>query len=120
MSDTHSIDNRLRLVLACLLCGLYLLVYTPLINSADGEAILAVTASTLRHGLPDIAVMGADDALQPFDRSRMGTFGADGAYYSKKGVTPSIALTPLVLLAEALPWLDTRAAAMLFNPLVTM
>jgi hypothetical protein len=113
-------DHRLRLALACLLLGIYLLVYTPNINSADGEAILAVTASTLRHGVPDIGVIGASDALQPFDMSRMGTFGRDGAYYSKKGVTPSIALAPLVLLARLLPWLDVRATAMLFNPLVTM
>jgi len=119
-TQTQRIDHRLRLALACMLLGLYLLVYTPNINSADGEAILAVTASTLRHGVPDIGVIGASDALQPFDMSRMGTFGADGAYYSKKGVTPSVALAPLALLARLLPWLDTRAAAMLFNPLVTM
>jgi hypothetical protein len=120
LTQTTLIDHRLRLALACLLLGLYLLVYTPNINSADGEAILAVTASTLRHGVPDIGVMGASDALQPFDMSRMGTFGRDGAYYSKKGVTPSIALAPLVLLGRLLPWLDVRATAMLFNPLVTM
>ena len=119
LTQTTLTDHRLRLALVCLLLGVYLLVYTPNINSADGEAILAVTASTLRHGVPDIGVIGASDALQPFDMSRMGTFGADGAYYSKKGLTPSIALMPLVLLTRLLPWLDARAAAMLFNPLVT-
>jgi hypothetical protein len=120
LTQTTLTDHGLRLALACLLLGLYLLVYTPNINSADGEAILAVTASTLRHGVPDIGVIGASDALQPFDMSRMGTFGRDGAYYSKKGVTPSIALVPLVLLARLSPWLDVRATAVLFNPLVTM
>jgi len=119
LTETHLTDHRLRLSLACLLLGLYLLVYIPYPNSADGEAILAVTASTLRHGVPDIGVIGASDALQPFDMSRMGTFGQDGAYYSKKGITPSVALVPLVLLSDLLPWLDTRATAMLFNPLVT-
>ncbi len=120
LTQTTLNDHRLRLALACLLLGLYLLVYTPNINSADGEAILAVTASTLGHGVPDIGVIGASDALQPFDMSRMGTFGLDGAYYSKKGVTPSIMLAPLLLLARLLPWLDVRATAMLFNPLVTL
>jgi hypothetical protein len=117
MLTTH--DHKLRLALACLLLGVYLLVYSPRVNSADGEAILNVTASTLRHGIPDIGAMGASEALLPFEMSRMGSFGLDGAYYSKKGVTPSIALAPLVVLSEALPWLDTRATAMLLNPLVT-
>jgi len=53
--------------------------------------------------------MGADDALQPFEHVAYGTFGVDGAYYSKKGVTPSVATHTVVLLAQALPWLDTRA-----------
>jgi hypothetical protein len=91
-------DSRLRLALLCLLLGIYLLVYIPQISSADGEAILAVAAATVRHGTPDIGVFGASDALFAFDRSRMGTFGADGAYYSKKGVVPSVALIPLLLL----------------------
>jgi hypothetical protein len=120
LTANHLTDFRLRLSLACFLIGLYLLVYAPRINSADGEAILAVTASTLRHGIPDVAAIGANDALLPFEMSRMGTFGLDGNYYSKKGVTPSVALVPLVLLAEVFPNLDTRATAMLFNPLVTM
>lgn len=117
MSD--SVDNRLRLSLACLLLGLYALVYVPRINSADGEAILAVAASTIRHGIPDIAVTGANEAQIPFEFARMGAFGVDGAYYSKKGVTPSLTLLPLVWIAEQLPFLTTRATAMLFNPLVT-
>ncbi len=115
----HSVDNRLRLSLACLLLGLYLLVYVPRINSADGEAILAVAAAAMRHGIPDIAVTGANEALIPFEFARMGAFGMDGGYYSKKGVTPSLALLPLVFAAERVPWLTTRATAMLFNPLVT-
>ncbi|MEO8607548.1 MAG: hypothetical protein ABI690_06690 [Chloroflexota bacterium] len=112
-------DFRLRLSLTCILIGVYLLVYVPRVSSIDGEAILGAAAATVRHGVPDIAVVGANDALLPFDMSRMGTFGLDGAYYSKKGVTPSVALVPLVVLAEASPWLDTRATVMLFNPLIT-
>lgn len=119
LTDTSLTDFRLRLSLVCLLLGIYLLVYVPRVNSIDGEAILGAAAATVRHGVPDISVVGANDALLPFEMSRMGTFGLDGAYYSKKGVTPSIALVPLVVLAEVFPWLDTRATAMLFNPLIT-
>jgi hypothetical protein len=106
-------------VLFSLLVGLYLLVYTPRLNSIDGQAILAVSTALVREGRFDIGVIGAEDALLPFDKARMGTFGQDGAWYSKKGITPSLALLPLAVLAEALPWLDARAAAMWFNPLVT-
>ncbi|MBL8153189.1 MAG: hypothetical protein JNM70_03320 [Anaerolineae bacterium] len=102
-----------------LLLGLYLLVYTPRLNSIDGQAILAVSTTLVRDGRLDIGVIGAADALLPFDKARMGTFGQDGAWYSKKGITPSLALLPFAALAEALPWLDARAAAMWFNPLVT-
>jgi hypothetical protein len=49
----------------------------------------------------------------------LGAVGLDGALYTKKGLTPSIAMLPLVALADALPWLTTRATVMLFNPLVT-
>lgn len=114
-----SVENRRRFVLGCLLLGVYLLVYVPEVNSDDGRALLAVTAAAIRHGAPEIGVMGALDALQPLQMSRMGAFGEDGALYAKKGPTPSLALVPLALLAEALPWLNLRAAAMLFNPLVT-
>ncbi len=114
-----NVDARLRILLGCLLLGIYLLFYSPHIDSADGQAMLAVTTATLRHGTPDIGATAALDALLPLQMSRMGAFGVDGALYAKKGVTPSLALAPLVLLADALPWLDTRATAMLFNPLVT-
>ncbi|MCC6616863.1 MAG: hypothetical protein IT320_25545 [Anaerolineae bacterium] len=118
-TETKLIDQRLRWFLFCLVLGVYLLVYIPQPDSADGNAVLAVTASTLRFGTPDISVLAADDARFEFDMSRMGTFGVDGALYSKKGVAPSIALIPLVLAAQTLPWLPIRATAMLLNPLLT-
>lgn len=122
MKDATSppqIDTHLRLFLFCLLLGSYLLVYVPYLDSIDGDAILAVSTSLVRHGSFDIGVIGAQDSLLLFDKARMGSFGLDGALYSKKGVTPSLALLPLVALSELIPWLDTRATAMLFNPLVT-
>jgi len=118
-TDAKFIDHRLRWFLFCLVLGVYLLVYIPQPDSADGNAVLAVTTSTLRYGTPDISVLAADDARFEFDMSRMGTFGVDGALYSKKGVAPSIVLLPLVLAAQVLPWLPIRATAMLLNPLLT-
>lgn len=99
------------------LLAVYLLVYVPAPRDIDGAAMLAVAASTVRHGSPDMGMIGADDALVP-PIGRMGSFGVDGAYYAKKGVTPSLLFSPFVLLADALPHLTTRATVMLFNPLI--
>ncbi len=112
-------DTRLRVLLFCLLLAAYLLVYIPQPDSADGDAVLAVAAATLREGSPNINAVAYADWLLPMPASRMGAFGVDGALYAKKGPTPSLALLPLVALAEFVPWLTTRATAMLLNPLVT-
>ncbi|MDX2140700.1 MAG: hypothetical protein SF123_21635 [Chloroflexota bacterium] len=113
------IDNRLRWLIFLVLVALYMLVYVPVPDSADGTAILAVATALVRHSNADISIIGADDALFEFDRSRMGAWGVDGALYSKKGIAPSLALIPLVALTELFPALPLRATAMFFNPLVT-
>lgn len=105
--------------LFAILLGAYLLIYTGIPDSADGDALLAVSASLLRTGNPNIHAVAYADMLFPVDSARMGTFGADGALYSKKGITPSLGLLPFVLAADLLPFLSTRTAAMLFNPVVT-
>ncbi len=112
-------DARLRLSLFCLLLGTYLFVYVATPGSADGDALLAVAASTARSGSPNINAIAYADWLLPLPASRMGTFGVDGALYAKKAPTPSLAMTPLIPLIDAAPWLTTRATVMLFNPLVT-
>lgn len=112
-------DARVRWLLACITLACYLLVYTGRVTSADGSAILAVTAALVRHGNADISIVGAEDALFERDMSRMGVLGQDGALYSKKGITPSLALIPLVFAAQLVPWLPIQATASLFNPLVT-
>ncbi len=112
-------DARLRLTLFCLLLGTYLFVYVSTPGSADGDALLAVAASTARSGSPNIDSIAYADWLLPLPASRMGTFGVDGALYAKKAPTPSLAMTPLIPLIDAAPWLTTRATVMLFNPLVT-
>lgn len=116
---TVSLDTRLRLLLLTILSAVYVLLLTPDINAIDGEAIAAVSASFIRHGLPDVTLIGARDALLPFDKARMGSYGLDGLLYAKKGPTPSLALLPLAALSALLPGLPLRAAVMLFNPLVT-
>jgi hypothetical protein len=108
----------MRVSLFWVLLGIYLLVYVHRPDAIDGDATLAVAVSLIQHGTPDIAALGASEGLLP-GLSRMGSFGADGHLYSKKGVTPSLFLLPFVLIAQAAPWLTIRATAMLFNPVVT-
>jgi hypothetical protein len=105
--------------LTSLLLGVLLLVYQPVPDSADGFAVLAVAASLVRHSSADIEVFAATDAQFPIDAARMGTRGQDGALYAKKGLTPSLALLPLVALSESVPGIGAQAAAMLLNPIVT-
>ncbi len=111
-------DTRLRMLLFGLLLAAYMLVYTGQPGSIDGQATLAVTSSFLNYGTPDIIVLGSAEALLP-PLARMGSFGVDGLLYSKKGVTPSLFLIPLVALADAIPFLPVRAAAVLLNPIIT-
>jgi hypothetical protein len=115
----HNTDQRLRWFVFLILVAAYLLIYINTPDSADGDALLAVSAALVRTGTADISVIGAQDAQFAYDMSRMGVFGVDGALYSKKGLTPSLALIPLTVAAQAAPWLPLRATAMLFNPLVT-
>lgn len=119
MTTDHHIDLRLRWFIFLLLFALYLLIYTGIPDSADGKALLAVANAIVRQGDTDISVFGAEDARFQLERSRMGVFGQDGGYYSKKGITPSLALIPFVALAQVAPWLSPTALAMLLNVVVT-
>ncbi|MCC7205688.1 MAG: hypothetical protein IT323_00180, partial [Anaerolineae bacterium] len=107
-----------RAALAAILLAAYLLLYVNTPAEADGKAILAVASSLALHGRADMnAAAASDDILPPL--ARLGSVGVDGALYAKKGPTPSLALAPLVWLADRLPGLPIRATAMLFNALVT-
>ncbi|HRF94251.1 MAG TPA: hypothetical protein PLZ51_03610, partial [Aggregatilineales bacterium] len=101
-----------RVILICLLMGAYLLTANDRVQSADGYAILA----TAKSG--NISIMGAVDYLI-IPKGRMGTFGLDGELYSKKGITPSIALLPLVWINDLLPNAPLQATAHLFNGVVS-
>jgi hypothetical protein len=110
--------SKAPLLLTCLLIGVYLLIYVPAPADADGQALLAVAATAVQHGRLDMNVIGYTEWLLTPD-GRMGNLGIDGALYTKKGLTPSLALMPLVALAHVTPWLPIRATAMLFNALIT-
>ncbi len=114
-----SASMRLYWLVAGLLLCLYMLVYLNYPPSIDGAATLAVTQNLLTHGTPTIEMLGASETLLA-ELSRMGSFGSDGGLYSKKGITPSLALIPLVAVADFLPGIGVRALAMWFNPLVTL
>ncbi len=101
-----------RVMLICLLMGAYILTFNDRVQSADGYAILA-TAQT-----GNINIMGAVDYLI-IPKGRMGTFGMDDNLYSKKGITPSLALMPLVWLNDLLPDAPLQATAHLFNAIVS-
>ncbi len=100
-----------------MLLAVYLLVYQNQPATIDGEATLAVASNLWQHGTPDIMILGSADGLLP-PISRMGTFGVDGLLYAKKGIVPSLLLLPFVGLAQL--GISVRAAAMLFNPIVTI
>lgn len=112
--------KRLRpaVLLGCLLLSAYLLAYTRAPGSADGQALLAVAANLANNGHADIGVIGFTEWTLT-ESGRMGNYGLDGTLYSKKGLTPSVLLLPLVTAARVLPWLPLRSTAMLFNPIVT-
>jgi hypothetical protein len=118
-NPTASHTTRHIWQIIALLGALYLLIYVPQPASIDGDATLGVAQNLYVWQTPTIDMLGAPDNLLP-PMSRMGTWGVDGALYAKKGVTPSLALLPLVALANTLPDVSVRAIAMLFNPLVTL
>lgn len=108
---------QLRLGLLAIMLGVYWLLYIPAPEDADGMAMVAVAQNMIQHGRVDINVIGASDWLL-LPRGKMGTFGLDGALYSKKGITPSLLMIPFVAAGTWLPWLSVRATAGLFNSVV--
>lgn len=108
-----------RLSLFTLLIGIYLLVYTGRINAIDETSILSVAASLARQGTLDSEANGTANWMLSLDFSRVDTTADNGTLYSKKGVLSSLGMTPLVWVADRFPWLDARAAVLLFTPLVT-
>jgi hypothetical protein len=94
------------------LFAIYLVTYTPRINSSDGLAMFATAESLVRRGALDIEQIRWMGLQQ-------GTYGLDGLLYSRKGVGVPIALLPLTWLGFIVPWFGMVGASLLFNPVVT-
>jgi hypothetical protein len=100
------------LALFLFLFAVYLLTYTPRINSSDGIAMFATAESLVRRGALDVEQIRWMGLQQ-------GTFGLDGLLYSRKGVGLPLALLPFTWLGLTIPWFGTVSASLLFNAVVT-
>src|SRR5262245_46891496 len=117
MALRSSAAVRLQVLLVCVLLGIYLLPLSPAPDSADGNAIAAVATSWVRSGSPNMDAVVYGDSFMFSEIATMGSVGRDDAVYSKKGVTPSLLLMPLVVMVDALPWLTPRATFTILSPL---
>jgi hypothetical protein len=104
--------HALYLALFLFLFSIYLLTYTPRINSSDGLAMFSTAESLIRRGAPDIEQIRWMDLQQ-------GSYGLDGLLYSRKGIGVPIGLLPLTWLGLVVPWWGTVGASLLFNAIVT-
>ncbi|GIK42517.1 MAG: hypothetical protein BroJett011_63500 [Chloroflexota bacterium] len=101
-----------HLALFLFLFSVYLLSYTPRINSSDGLAMFSTAESIIRRSALDIEQIRWMELQQ-------GTFGLDGLLYSRKGIGVPIGLLPLTWLGLVVPWWGTVGASLLFNALIT-
>jgi hypothetical protein len=101
-----------HLALFLFLFSVYLLSYTPRINSSDGLAMFSTAESIVRRGALDIEQIRWMELQQ-------GTFGLDGLLYSRKGIGVPIGLLPLTWLGLVGPWWGTVGASLLFNAIMT-
>lgn len=101
-----------HLALFLFLFSVYLLSYTPRINSSDGLAMFSTAESIIRRGALDIEQIRWMELQQ-------GTFGLDGLLYSRKGIGVPIGLLPLTWLGLVIPWWGTVGASLLFNAIMT-
>lgn len=95
-----------------LLFAAYLFTYTGYIQSSDGLAMFATVESMVRRGAIDsnqLLWMGI----------QQGSFGPDGALYSRKGLGMGLLAYPFVWLAAHWSTIGLVHAALLLNPLLT-
>ncbi|RPJ55735.1 MAG: hypothetical protein EHM12_11635, partial [Dehalococcoidia bacterium] len=118
-SSTHPIRNTkyvlrfsLYVSLFLFLLSVYLLTYTPRINSSDGLAMFSTAESLARRGAFDLEQIRWMDLQQ-------GTYGLDGLLYSRKGVGLPLGLLPLTWLGLVMPWCGPVGVSLLFNAFVT-
>ncbi|MBN1994018.1 MAG: hypothetical protein JW953_15060 [Anaerolineae bacterium] len=103
---------RHTLPLFLFLFAVYLLTYTPRINSSDGLAMFSTAESLARRGALDIEQIRWMGLQQ-------GTYGLNGLPYSRKGIGLPLALLPLTWLGLVIPWLGPVSVSLLFNAIVT-
>lgn len=101
-----------HLALFLFLFAVYLLSYTPRINSSDGLAMFSTAENLVRRGALDIEQIRWMDLQQ-------GTFGLDGLLYSRKGIGVPLGLLSLTWLGLLVPWWGTVGVSLLFNAIVT-
>jgi hypothetical protein len=94
------------------LLAVYLLTYTPRVNSSDGLAMFATAESLVRRGALDVEQIRWMDLQQ-------GTYGLDGLLYSRKGVGVPLGLLPLTAMGLIAPWFGPVGVSLLFNAIVT-
>ncbi len=110
----HAVPRRysIYLLLFLFLLAVYLLTYTPRVNSSDGIAMVATAESLVRRGALDVEQIRWMGLQQ-------GTYGLDGLLYSRKGIGVPLGLLPLVWLGLTAPGLGPVSLSLLFNALVT-
>jgi hypothetical protein len=101
-----------HIALYLFLFALYLLTYTPRINSSDGLAMFATAESLARRGQFDIEQIRWMDLQQ-------GSYGLDSLLYSRKGIGLPVALLPLTWLGLLAPGVGPVSVSLLFNAMVT-
>jgi len=105
------LNNRL-ISLGLFLFAVYLLTYTPRINSSDGLAMFATAENLLRRGAVDVEQIRWMGLQQ-------GTYGLDGLLYSRKGMGVPLAMLPLTWLGLIVPIFGPVTTSLLFNAFVT-
>ncbi len=111
-SPLPALRSTPHLPLFLFLLALYLLTYTPHINSSDGLAMFSTAESIVRRGALDIEQIRWMGLQQ-------GTYGLDGLLYSRKGIGLPVGLLPLTWLGLVLPWFGPVSVSLLFNAIVT-
>ena len=105
-------NPSLAIALFLFLLSVYLITYTPRINSSDGLAMFATAESLVRRVALDIEQIRWMDLQQ-------GTYGLDGLLYSRKGIGVPVGLLPLTWLGLVIPWFGPVSTSLLFNAIVT-
>jgi hypothetical protein len=104
----------------------YALVYAPTPLSIDGADTLDVALTWWQTGIPEATRLTTERQLIVANSTgqEIYTLTDEGERFSKKGVVPSLALLPMVIVHDGI-WalgfdVSLRALAMWLNPLVTL